>query len=313
MGDRQVDEPQARRHDSAGKKAHGRPRLVPLDDALAAIDIPHPTGDAVSLIERQVRTLRDQADKYRRQLEDLVNVARDNDALARRLHRLTLALIETHSFDEVLNTLQDELREQFKADAVEVVRFSATLDPSDGVVVDISDTVSDSSVYTPEMIESRVDLHDGDILLIKAGWYQYGWNSPDSDEFRYMIQHPGPSPEFADWIVENTEGIRKVAEATDPYVKLKYVDYYLANKFAYLRFNYRTGDAAGIIPDREFFKTWQEIQREDPGRAKLIGPEREELADPWFGGCPTPTDGVHRAVRHRRHRGRGRRGGRRGR
>jgi kynurenine formamidase len=71
-----------------------------------------------------------------------------------------------------------------------------------GVIVDISDAVSDSSVYTPEMIEDRVDLRDGDILLIKAGWYRYGWNSPDSDEFRYMIQHPGPSPEFADWCVE---------------------------------------------------------------------------------------------------------------
>jgi arylformamidase len=71
-----------------------------------------------------------------------------------------------------------------------------------GVIVDISDAVSDSSVYTPEMIESRVDLRDGDILLIKAGWYKYGWNSPDSDEFRYMIQHPGPSPEFADWCVD---------------------------------------------------------------------------------------------------------------
>jgi kynurenine formamidase len=71
-----------------------------------------------------------------------------------------------------------------------------------GVIVDISDEVSDSSVYTPAMIEERVDLHDGDILLIKAGWHKYGWNSPDSDEFRYMIQHPGPSPEFADWCVE---------------------------------------------------------------------------------------------------------------
>jgi kynurenine formamidase len=71
-----------------------------------------------------------------------------------------------------------------------------------GVVVDIADAVSDSSVYTPQMIEDRVDLHDGDILLIKAGWHKYGWNSPDSDEFRYMIQHPGPSPEFADWCVE---------------------------------------------------------------------------------------------------------------
>lgn len=94
-------------------------------DALAAIDIPHPTGDAVSLIERQVRTLREQATRYRRQLEELVGVARENDALARRLHRLTLALIETRSFDEVLNTLQDELREQFKADAVEMKLFAA--------------------------------------------------------------------------------------------------------------------------------------------------------------------------------------------
>lgn len=93
--------------------------------ALAAIDIPHPTGDAVSLIERQVRTLRDQSTKYRRQLEGLVAVARENDGLAKRLHRLTLALIETHSFDEVLNTLQDELREQFRADAVEMKLFAA--------------------------------------------------------------------------------------------------------------------------------------------------------------------------------------------
>jgi len=94
-------------------------------DALAAIDIPHPTGDAVSLIERQVRTLREQSIGYRKQLEHLVSVARENDALAKRLHRLTLALIETQTFDEVLNTLQDELREQFKADAVEMKLFAS--------------------------------------------------------------------------------------------------------------------------------------------------------------------------------------------
>jgi arylformamidase len=71
-----------------------------------------------------------------------------------------------------------------------------------GVIVDISEEVSDSSVYTPEMIEERVDLHDGDILLIKTGWYRFGWNSPDSDEFRYMIKHPGPSPDFARWCID---------------------------------------------------------------------------------------------------------------
>ena len=70
-----------------------------------------------------------------------------------------------------------------------------------GVIADISALVSNSSVYTPAMIENVADVRSGDILLIKTGWYRYGWNSPDADEFRYMIQHPGPSPDFADWCI----------------------------------------------------------------------------------------------------------------
>ena len=70
-----------------------------------------------------------------------------------------------------------------------------------GVIADISDQVSNSSVYTPEMIESVVDVREGDILIIKTGWHKYGWNSPDSDEFRYMIKHPGPSDDFSEWCV----------------------------------------------------------------------------------------------------------------
>ncbi len=71
-----------------------------------------------------------------------------------------------------------------------------------GVIADISHLVSDSSVYTPQMIESVVEVRSGDILITKTGWYKYGWISPDSDEFRYMIRHPGPSPDFAQWCVD---------------------------------------------------------------------------------------------------------------
>jgi penicillin-binding protein 2 len=42
-------------------------------------------------------------------------------------------------------------------------------------------------------------------------------------------------------------------------------------------------DAAGIVPDRDYFLQLQEIQRENPER-NLIDPSRLELADPWFGG-----------------------------
>jgi kynurenine formamidase len=71
-----------------------------------------------------------------------------------------------------------------------------------GVIADISELVSDSSVYTPQMIESVVEIREGDILILKTGWHKYGWKSPDSDEFRYMIKHPGPSPDFSQWVVE---------------------------------------------------------------------------------------------------------------
>ena len=102
-------------------------------DILAEVELAHASGDAVSLIERQVRVLREQLNRYRGQLKDLVTVARENESLTRRLHELTLALIDARQFDEVVNVLQDELRDQFKADAVELKLFSpADLSASDG-------------------------------------------------------------------------------------------------------------------------------------------------------------------------------------
>jgi hydroxymethylglutaryl-CoA reductase (NADPH) len=50
---------------------------------------------------------------------------------------------------------------------------------------------------------------------------------------------------FADWVVEHLDEIRAVAESTSSVARLKHIDYYLSNRFAYLRFNFLTGDAAG--------------------------------------------------------------------
>ncbi len=47
------------------------------------------------------------------------------------------------------------------------------------------------------------------------------------------------------WVEANMAEIREHAEATSSIAKLQYIDYYSAAKFAYLRFNYSTGDAAG--------------------------------------------------------------------
>jgi hydroxymethylglutaryl-CoA reductase (NADPH) len=51
--------------------------------------------------------------------------------------------------------------------------------------------------------------------------------------------------DFGRWVAENIELIRPEAESTSRVAKLQYIDTYLTNKFAYLRFNFSTGDAAG--------------------------------------------------------------------
>ena len=48
-----------------------------------------------------------------------------------------------------------------------------------GVVVDISDAVSDYSLYTPEMIMERATVKEGDILIINTGYHKYSWDLPD--------------------------------------------------------------------------------------------------------------------------------------
>ncbi len=69
----------------------------------------------------------------------------------------------------------------------------------EGVVVDLSDAVGDYDVYTSAMVEERVDVRDGDILIIHTGYHHHGWDQPQADEIAYMVRHPGPDREFADW------------------------------------------------------------------------------------------------------------------
>jgi hydroxymethylglutaryl-CoA reductase (NADPH) len=51
--------------------------------------------------------------------------------------------------------------------------------------------------------------------------------------------------DFNRWVEDHIETIREEAESTSSVAKLLHIDKYLSNNFSYLRFNYRTGDAAG--------------------------------------------------------------------
>jgi arylformamidase len=69
----------------------------------------------------------------------------------------------------------------------------------DAAVVDLSDVCGDYDVYTSKMVEDRVEVKEGDILVIHTGYHHFGWDMPTADEIRYMVKHPGPDREFAEW------------------------------------------------------------------------------------------------------------------
>jgi len=85
---------------------------------LASLQIPHAISPAVSLVEYQVKVLRDQNSQLKRKLMDLVQVARDNNRLNERMHQLTLGLIKATSLEALLDTLRENLLGEFRADTV---------------------------------------------------------------------------------------------------------------------------------------------------------------------------------------------------
>ncbi len=83
---------------------------------LGKLKIPHGRGDStVSLVERQVLVLREKNEKLEARLQELITVARANDALADKIHRLSCRLIRAGSAVAVIDVLELSLREDFGA------------------------------------------------------------------------------------------------------------------------------------------------------------------------------------------------------
>lgn len=97
-------------------------------ELLSRLHVPHDSGEAVSLVEKQVSVLRHQNRQLERRLVDLVEVARNNDGLVDRLHQLSLALLNADDRQELLAGLDDVLRSRFSADEVVILLFSRESD-----------------------------------------------------------------------------------------------------------------------------------------------------------------------------------------
>ncbi|NOR43683.1 MAG: DUF484 family protein [Gammaproteobacteria bacterium] len=111
-------------------------------ELLAELDVPHHSGGAVSLIEKQVAVLREKVKTQDNHLRELMNVARDNERLATSRHNLALHLFAARDHDEVISIVLDALSRELSADYAVIKLFSddkEKIQQSAGLFVDVND------------------------------------------------------------------------------------------------------------------------------------------------------------------------------
>ncbi len=95
---------------------------------LENLQLPHHTGGAVSLVERQVSALRESNRQLKKKLHDLVDIARENNKLSENMHDLTLALLSANAFIEVIKAVSQHLQRQFPSDVVTIALMADAIE-----------------------------------------------------------------------------------------------------------------------------------------------------------------------------------------
>jgi uncharacterized protein YigA (DUF484 family) len=111
-------------------------------ELLSMLEISHQSGAATSLIERQVAVLRQQNQAQENRLCELMDVARDNERLAKSRQSMAINLLAAHDLDDVISLVLDVLTNELAADYAVIKLFSEnkeSIEQSSGLFVDASD------------------------------------------------------------------------------------------------------------------------------------------------------------------------------
>ena len=94
-------------------------------DMLDCLHVPHASGSAVSLVEKQVAVLRDKNVEMRHKLKALTDNARANDQLFEKTRRLVLTLLEAESLPVLYQAFGKSMAEDFGVEYASMVLFGA--------------------------------------------------------------------------------------------------------------------------------------------------------------------------------------------
>lgn len=103
---------------------------------LENMNIPHPSGNAVSLISKQLELFRSKHQELENQLNQLIEIAKDNDTSLNRMHELTLALMEANSIEDSVANLNKVFSDCFLADFVAIKIIKEGTAPNHPIFID---------------------------------------------------------------------------------------------------------------------------------------------------------------------------------
>jgi len=90
-------------------------------ELLSKIKLPHDSGKAISLVEKQVNILREQGIKATERLKDLTNNAKTNDEIFDITRSLILDLLQSNTIEEVSTSVQKQFTQLRNIDACELI------------------------------------------------------------------------------------------------------------------------------------------------------------------------------------------------
>ena len=125
-------------------------------ELLAELSIPHRSGEAVSLVEKQVKVLREQNEQARKRLHELIEIAKLNEDLAHRMHHLVLTLIDAADPEEIFKTLYENLKRNFRAEKVAIRLFAQPAGPEFLTMAEFAGDEAEAAGLFETLIEKRL-------------------------------------------------------------------------------------------------------------------------------------------------------------
>lgn len=120
-------------------------------ELLAEIEVPHASGSAVSLVERQVGVLRERNLEMRERLDRLLEVARDNDILFEKMRGLILALLEARTVADIAAALERELKARFQSEFIGFLLFD--VEGAIGAAYNVR--LADAQEHVPSLVKGK--------------------------------------------------------------------------------------------------------------------------------------------------------------